>query len=95
MNLAESLIDKYVFEEVDAYWDSLEEALPKDPYARALGRIKALLDRFDDADKVDQHTALRAKKIKNPEKLKGLMKAAKQLKLKRSVAAAKLQLSSI
>ncbi len=81
-----------------AYEEQLEldEAAPKDPYQRALFRIQSLLDRFgDDVAKVDQHTAARAKKTRNAEKLKGLIKAAKQLKLKKSVAAAQQQLATV
>ena len=89
MSLAEQLIDRYLDESLDE--------VSKEPYERALDRMKALFDRFGDEnfDKVDQHTVVRVKKIKNPEKLKGLMQAAKQLKLKKSVAAAKAQLASL
>ncbi len=96
MSTAEQLIDDVVNLDVDgdAWWD-LDEGAPKDPKLRALHRIKSLLDRFDDLSKVDQHTTARAKKTRNAEKLKGIIWAAKKLKLKNAVKAAQQQLALV
>lgn len=107
MTAAEQLIEEYVAEQdfyrcsryssTDEYGtlESLDEMpAPKQPAQRALYRIQDLLDRFNgDLNKVDQHTALRARKATNVSKLEGILWAARELKLKRAEQAARQQLA--
>jgi len=68
----------------------------KEPYQRAHDRITKLYGRFgDDEAKIIQHTLLRLKRTSSPEKVDGLIQAAKDFDLNDVVKAGEKKLKSL
>ncbi len=72
--------------------DELDEKAPKDPYARAVARIKNLEKRGVD---VERHTVMRVNKTSSLQKLRGIVKAAGEFGLKKAVRAAKAKIKEL